>query len=71
MDLFPGMSDTYLGWGCPLLPKSREFICISLLSGCWLGAEYNETPSEQNISVEVPQMNPSKYFEDGLPLGEM
>ncbi|XP_020952987.1 zinc finger protein 211-like isoform X6 [Sus scrofa] len=39
--------------------------------GCWLGAEYNETPSEQNISVEVPQMNPSKYFEDGLPLGEM
>ena len=46
------------------LPTSTKiyvkFIPISLLSGCWQRAEVKEKSSEQNASVEVPQIITSK-----------
>lgn len=63
MDYFLGMSDTYLIFVMGLPPSTKiymKFIHMSVLSGCSHGAEVKETPSEQNVFVEMPRINTSK-----------
>ena len=56
------MSDTY-GAKHLLFLKTFSYIKftrIFLISGCCHTAEDEQTPSEQNVSVEVPQRNTKK-----------